>query len=128
MNTLAAQRADLQTALAAGGLTVLDHLPERIVPPVAIIAAGSPYLETGESFGSWRVRFTVVLVCSQGTNETATKQLDDSVTAAAVALDNAGWGIERVDQPTMLGHANTHFLSTTVDVTVTVTGIDDGRA
>ncbi len=125
MNTLAAQRGRLETALAAGELTVLDHLPERLVPPVAIIAAGSPYLEAGEQFGSWRVRFTVVLVCAQGTNDTATKQLDEIVTAATVALD--GWGIERVDQPTMLAHGNAHFLSTTVDVVTTVTGIDDGK-
>lgn len=127
MNTLTTQRGALQAALVESGLTVKDHLPERIVPPVAVIAAGSPYLESGETFGSWTVRFTVVLVCAQGTNETATKDLDDAVTAVVVALDGAGWALERVDQPTMLQHGNGHFLSTTVDVRARVPGIEDGR-
>ncbi|MGC5584149.1 hypothetical protein [Ornithinimicrobium sp. W1665] len=125
MNTLRALREDLQAVLAPIG-TVLDHLPERITPPVAIIAAGSPYVEAGETFGSWSVRFTVVLVASQGTNQTATRQLDHVVAATAVALDQGAWDVERIDQPTMLGHAGTHFLSTTVDVARTVDTITDG--
>lgn len=127
MNTLQAQRADLKAALAVSGTPVLDHLPERITPPVALIAAGSPYVEPGNTYGSWRVRFTVVLVASQGTNDTATRELDDVVTAALVALD-AGWDVERVDQPTMLAHGGTNNLSTTIDVARTVEAIEDGGA
>lgn len=126
MNTLAVLRGDLQQVLEGTGTTVLDHLPERLAPPVAVIAAGSPYIEPGETFGSWTVRHTVVLVCSPATNVTATRQLDSIVSSALVALDAADWGIERVDQPTMLAHGNAHFLSTTIDVLRRLTGINDG--
>lgn len=127
MNTLATLRSELSAALASTDLRVMDHLPERIVPPLALIAAGNPYVGRGNTFGSFEVRFTVVLVCSQSTNQVATNELDDAVTTTLVALDNADWNILRVDQPTMLAQANTHYLSTTVDVARTVTGIQDGR-
>lgn len=127
MNTLRALRGGLQEVLERAGSSVLDFLPERIVPPIALIASGSPYVEAGSSFGSFNVRFTVVLVCPTGTNETSTQELDSLVTATVVALHDSPWGLERVDQPSMLAHGGTNFLSTTIDVTQTVTGIaDDG--
>ena len=127
MNTLAVLRQDLTASLVTGDLRVVDHLPERIVPPLALLAAGSPYVEAGDTFGSYVVRFTVVLVASQATNQVATTELDEAVTAALVALDNGNWAIERVDQPTMMQSSNTHYLSTTIDVLRKVTGMDDGR-
>lgn len=127
MNTLAVLRQDLTASLVTGDLRVVDHLPERIVPPLALLAAGSPYVEAGDTYGSYTVRFTVVLVASQATNQVATTELDEAVTAALVALDNGNWAIERVDQPTMMQSSNTHYLSTTIDVLRKVTGMDDGR-
>ena len=128
MNTLKGLREDLQAALTGTGLQVLSHLPERITPPLSIVAAGSPYVEGGESFGSYTVRLTVVLVAPQGTNETVTHTLDALVAQALVALDASGWGLERVDTPMMLSHGGTHFLSTQIDVLRRVDGMDDGRA
>lgn len=126
-NTLALLREDLSTVLEAAGVRTHGFLPERIVPPLALLAAGSPYVEDGDTYGSYTVRFTVVLVASQATNQVATKELDEAVTAALVALDNGNWAIERVDQPTMMQSSNTHYLSTTIDVLRKVTGMDDGR-
>lgn len=127
MNTLATLRRQIQDALTQAGMTVEDHLPERMSPPLAIIAAGSPYLEGGTTFGSYTARFTVVLVCPAGTNATVTKALDASVTQAVVVLDGADFGLERVDQPTMLQHGGGNYLSTTLDVRRDVEGIDDGE-
>lgn len=127
MNTLATLREDLSTVLETAGVRTHGFLPERIVPPLALLAAGSPYLEEGDTYGSYKVRFTIVLVASQATNEVATKELDDAVTAAVVALDNARWAVERVDQPTMMASGNAHYLSTTIDVLRKVDGIEDGR-
>lgn len=128
MNTLKSLRAELAATLTGAGTTVKDHLPERLVPPLAVIAAGSPYVEPGDAYGSWTVRFTVILVCSQATNEVSTDELDSAVTAALVALDGDDWRVERVDQPTMLAHANTHFLSTTIDVAAPVSSVSDDEA
>lgn len=126
-NTLAELRADLTSVLEMAGVRTHGFLPERIVPPLALLAAGSPYLESGDTYGSYKVRFTIVLVASQATNEVATKELDEAVTAAVVALDKARWGMERVDQPTMMQSSNTHYLSTTIDVLRKVDDLDDGR-
>lgn len=125
MNTLRSLRGEITTRLTEAGFSVLPFLPERIAPPVAIIAAGSPYLESGATYGTFETRFTVILVCATGTNETTTNALDDLLTAAIVSLDGAGWGIERADQPTMLSHGNASYLTTNIDI-VTTTGIDDG--
>lgn len=126
MNTLQRLRGDLRDLFTEAGFTITTHLPERIVPPLAIVAPGSPYLEDGESFGKYRARFTVFLVCATGTNDTVTDQLDELVASAVVALDDSPWLTERVDQPSMLEHGRASFLSTTIDV-ATVTDIDDGR-
>ncbi|MBB1482496.1 hypothetical protein H5392_01315 [Tessaracoccus sp. MC1865] len=128
MNTMRSLRASIKTALGDAGLPVEDHLPERISPPLVMLAAGSPYVEAGDTYGSFNIRFTVVLVAAQGPNEVATSALDEHVTAALVALDNRGIAVERVDQPTMLAHGNTHFLSTTIDVLHSGVHVDDGRA
>lgn len=128
MNTLKAQRGDLVNALTARRFTVVDHLPERLPAPCALLAAGSPYVESGDSFGSYTVRFTVQLVCSVGTNQAETVELDEHITAFLVALDASAWELEQVNQPEMLSHGNAFHLSTTVDVARTVTGIDDGRS
>lgn len=127
MNTLEQLRTDLTAALTGAGVTVVDHLPERLVPPLAIVAAGSPYLENGQTFGSYTARFTVILVCAQGTNATVTKALDADVTRCVVALDDSDFGLERVDQPTMLQHGNGNYLSTSLDVRFDVEAIDDGQ-
>ena len=127
MNTLAVLRQDLSTVLETAGVRTHGFLPERIVPPLALLAAGSPYVEAGDTFGSYVVRFTVVLVASQATNQVATTELDEAVTAALVALDNGKWDVERVDQPTMMQSSNTHYLSTTIDVLRKVEAVEDGR-
>lgn len=125
MNTLKALRADLGAALGSD-VTVLDHLPERLPTPATFIAAGSPYIESGDTFGSYKVRFTLIMVCGKGTNEVETEALDVEVARTVVALNTAGWALERVDQPVMLAHGNANYLSTTVDVVRVVRGIDDG--
>lgn len=128
MNTLKALRERITTALASSGVKVEDHLPERISPPLVMLAAGSPYLEAGNTYGTFNIRFTVILVGAQGPNEVTTQALDDNVAAVLVALDAHDLAIERVDQPTMLAHSGTHFLSTTIDVVCAGEHIDDGKA
>lgn len=125
MNTLRALRADLKEAMESSGATVVDHMPERLVPPTAIVVAGSPWVEDGDTYGSFVVRYTVLLVCSQAPNAVVTDELDSALTAALVALDGGSWATERVDTPVMLSHANAHYLSVSVDVARTVPAIED---
>lgn len=125
MNTIGRQRQDLADVLTRAGFTVVDHIPEQIRPPVALIAAGSPFVEGGDTFGAFTIRFTVIAVCSQGTNSAATQDLDRYVATALVAVDNASWSLERVDQPTMLATGSANYLSTTIDVSRVVGSIED---
>jgi len=120
MSTLTGLRSALDTVLTGRGLRTADHLPERVVPPLAIIGAGSPYVESGERFGTFAVRFTVFLVAAKAANQTATAELDDLVTrAVAAVMDAPGWGVERVDQPSMLDTGGAQYLSTTLDLITT---------
>ena len=117
MTTLKALRGDLSEVLTAGGLRVQTHLPERLVPPLAIIGAGSPYVESGDTFGTFAVRHTVFLIAARAANETATEELDALVMNAVDAvMDATGWGVERVDQPSMVEANGAHYLGTTVDL------------
>lgn len=116
-NTLAALRGELDTILSGAGMHVADHMPERLNPPVAFLAAGSPYVESGDTYGTFAVRFTVVLVAPRAVNAASTAGLDRLVAAALTAVVEApGWGAERVDQPSLLAANNTEYLSTTLDV------------
>lgn len=125
MDTLEEHRKSLAGALQGVG-AVLDHMPERLPTPAVFIAGGSPYIESGDTFGSYAIRFTLVVVASKGTNEVETSTLDRLITKVLVSLDAAGWDLERVDQPLMLASNNTHYLSTTIDVKRVVSTISDG--
>lgn len=130
MNTLQALRGELAQTLESAGahaMPVTDHLPDRIVPPAAFLVGGSPYLEGGDVYGTFIVRHTVLIVVPSGPNESTTDALDELITASVVALDEAGWAIERVDQPVMLSHGNAYFMSVHVDVQRDGVRIDDGQ-
>lgn len=117
MTTLKALRGDLDTVLEAAQIRTETHLPERVTPPLAIIGAGSPYVEPGDTFGTFAVRFTIFLVAARAANETATDELDAMVLKAVDAIMGAGgWGVARVDQPSMLEANGAHYLSTAMDV------------
>lgn len=121
-NTLDDLRRKVADALGA-----MDHLPERIDPPLTMLVAGSPYVEGGDAYGTFNIRFTAVVVVGRSENAEATAALDAQVTWAIVQLDNAGIALERVDQPSMLQHGGGNFLSTTIDVLIAGVRIDDGR-
>lgn len=117
MTTLTALRGHLDAVLEAAGIRTETHLPERVVPPLAIIGAGSPYVESGDTFGTFAVRFTVFLVAARAANETATGELDElAVRALSAVMDAPGWGVDRLDQPSMLDANGAQYLSTAMDV------------
>ncbi|MFD1505262.1 hypothetical protein FE374_09365 [Georgenia yuyongxinii] len=115
--SLTDHRTTLAAALSGAGLQVEAHLPERINPPVAILTPGTPYLEGGDTYGSYTLRFTVLLVTPTAANATATTVLDELIVKAVAGVEGAdGFGLERVDQPAMLQANNAQYMSTTVEV------------
>ncbi len=97
-NMLSTARAELATQIRAGGVSVFDHIPERVVPPVAIIEPGSPYIEVpGDVFCDMAVRFTVTLFASSAANEVATQALDQLICDVLAAVDT--FDMDGVDTP-----------------------------
>ena len=108
MNTLAGCRTELRLLLGAAGVSVIDHIPERVVPPAALLEPGSPYMEDGETFCELTVRFQLVILAPVAVNEVETNALDQLICDAIDALDT--WNVERVDQPQGFEINNAQFL------------------
>lgn len=125
MSGLAQSRAELE-AVVSGSLdeatvTVYDHVPERMVIPSAVIVLGSPWIESGETFATYTVRYEVDLVPDRGSNQSQTDDVEAMVEAVLKALVQAGYTIENVAQPRMLGVNNASYLAASVTVTDAIT-------
>jgi hypothetical protein len=96
-NTLKSVRQEIGFQLSAAGVTTYEWIPPRVVTPAAIVEAGSPYMEQGETFTDFLVRMNIVLLAANATNEVATAELDELICVAIDALDT--FDIEQVNQP-----------------------------
>ena len=96
-NTLKATRDELALQLTQAGVTVIPYIPERIIPPVALIEAGAPYMEIGETFCEFKVQLSVMLFAANATNEEATNQLDQVICDVLDEVDT--FMVDVVEQP-----------------------------
>lgn len=121
-NIISGERKSLADLMTDAGLKGLDHLPSRLVPPAAVVMSGGPYLEAAETFGTWVLRFKLLIVTdNRGENDVVTGELDDMVMTAMTALHESGWIVESIDEPRMLGIQNAAYLHTTITVSTTIT-------
>src|SRR5690554_6280036 len=116
MNSLKILRADLTDVLEGAGLRCFDHLPRRVNPPIGIVLAGSPYLESGSTYGSFNVNYNVLILTKPGANAVQTDEIDKLATAAIVALMNSGWAIDSVGQPTFEELNDVAYLGVIINV------------
>lgn len=97
-NTLTSCRAELRLLLGAtGDISVFEFIPERVVPPVALLEPGSPYMAQGDTFCDFIVRMNVVLLVANGRNDIATAELDALICTVIDGVDT--WDVEQVEQP-----------------------------
>lgn len=121
-NALSTARTELAAAATEGSSwKVHPHVPGRITPPIGAVTPGSPYLEPGETFGSFTVRYVVSLISRTGANDFVTDELDEAITETVVALVNAGYGLESVSQPYALDAGNAQYLAVDLTTTTTIT-------
>ena len=113
-NTLKATRDELAMQLTKAGVTVIPYIPERIVPPVALIEAGAPYMELGETFCEFKVGLSVMLFAAHATNEEATNQLDQVICDVLDEVDT--FMIDVVEQPGNYELPAGQFLGTRIQV------------
>ncbi len=72
-------KAEFKLDLEEAGLTVLDYIPERIVPPIVIINNRTPYLTPSRLGTEYLLNLELVLVASTATNKQASENLDQAI-------------------------------------------------
>lgn len=118
MATLIELREDLAAVISdATGITAVANLPERPVPPIALISGASPYVtyDTGAAWGELVVQLRVDLVMSVGTNKVEADTLDTIIEDALVGAINAGWLVNEVSAPYQLVANNAPYLAVTLN-------------
>jgi hypothetical protein len=121
MSEINASKVEFKLELAEAGLNVLEYVPERITPPIVILNAAQPYLQTAQ-FGEWSLGLELVLVASTATNKKATENLDQLVEDVLNAIEPLTYvRITSVNQPYNLQTNNAEYLAANVYVQLDIT-------
>jgi hypothetical protein len=107
-------KVQFKNDLTSAGLNVLEYVPERITPPIVIVNAASPYVQTAE-FGEYNLGLELVLVASTATNKKATENLDQLIENVLLALEPLTYArLTSVNQPYNLQTNNAEYLSVNI--------------
>ena len=121
-NEITASKAEFALDLQNAGLDVLDFVPERVVPPIVIVTAGSPYLIPETVGREYRLALNLTLVASTATNEEATEALDELISQTVMALDTMGYVIlKTVNTPYRLQANNAEYMATDLNLELSIT-------
>ncbi|NBR65362.1 MAG: hypothetical protein EBS85_03845 [Micrococcales bacterium] len=121
-NEITISKGELALDLQTAGLEVLDYVPERLIPPVIVMTAGSPYLTTETVGNSYRLGLTLTLVASTATNEEATESLDALIADTVSALGGLGYVIlKQVNPSYRLAVNNAEYLSADLNLDLSIT-------
>jgi hypothetical protein len=114
MSEINASKVEFKLELQEAGLNVLEYVPERITPPIVILNAAQPYLQTAQ-FGEWSLGLELVLVASTATNKKATENLDQLIEDVLNAIEPLTYvRITSVNQPYNLQTNNAEYLAANV--------------
>jgi hypothetical protein len=121
MSEINASKLEFKLELTEAGLNVLEYVPERITPPIVIMNAAQPYLQTAQ-FGEWSLGIELVLVASTATNKKATENLDQLIEDVLNAIEPLTYvRITSVNQPYNLQTNNAEYLAANVYVQLDIT-------
>ena len=121
MSEITAAKVEFKLELVEAGLNVLEYVPERITPPIVIVNAAQPYLQTAE-FGEWHLNIELVLVASTATNKKATENLDQLIEDTLKAIEPLTYAqITSVNQPYNLQTNNAEYLSANIYCQLNIT-------
>lgn len=114
---IGAARTALASTLNGAGIRAFATVPERVSPPMAVIEPSSDWVVSGDTFGSYRVGFTVTLIVQHAANATVSDALDNLVDSTLDAIAGAaGFYTAAVTAPDILAVQNAEYLSTTLTV------------
>lgn len=114
---ISAARASLLAVLTAAGVRAYSEVPDRGIPPMAIMVPSSAWVTGGEAFGEFIVSFDVEIIAAAGTNVVISKALDTQVVTVLNAIYNApGMYASEVSQPTSVEIPSGVYLGATITV------------
>ena len=116
---------DMRQAVAdvvntATSIPAFPYAPGRFVVPSAIVMPGSPYVESGNTFGTVLARFQVELVMGTAANQVSSSGLDDQIENVLVAFINAGYSVDQVSAPYALEANGQQYLAATISINNTL--------
>ena len=121
-NEITVSKQELQLDLQNAGLEVLDYVPERLVPPIIVMTAGSPYL-TSETVGNtYRLGLQLTLIAMTATNEEATESLDALIADTVSAIGDLGYAVLKGVNPSYrLAANNAEYLACDLNLDLSIT-------
>jgi hypothetical protein len=119
-NEITVSKAEFKLDLEDAGLTVLDYVPERIVPPIVIINSRTPYLQPSRLGTEYLLNLELVLIAATATNKQATEKLDEAIEAALKAMPRYA-RVLQVNEPYEMQTNNASYLAANISVELEIT-------
>ena len=119
-NEITISKQEFALALTEAGLTVQPYVPERITPPIVVIAPGSPYLTPSSINGEMIMNLEVTCIASKATNKQEDEYLDALVEDLVLALPGYA-KLSSVGKPFELTTGNASYLASTLDIDLSIT-------
>lgn len=80
------------------GLKVHPNVPNKMTPPCLVLHPDDPWVDTGDVYGSWRVRF-VLSVYVRFTDYDKVIDGIEAVLPGVLAALGDDWGVDQVNEP-----------------------------
>ena len=119
-NEITLSKQEFKLDLDTAGITVLDYVPERIVPPIVIINSASPYLTPNTLGNEYILSLELVCVASTATNKQATEKLDEAIADVLNAMPRYA-RVTRVNEPYEMQTNNASYLAANISVELEIT-------
>jgi hypothetical protein len=113
-------KSELKLDLADAGLTVSDFVPERIVPPLVVMTADTPYLVQASIQTEYDLQLQLVCIAANAVNKKATEALDQLIEDVVKALPLYCL-FKTVGQPYALQANNAEYLAANISINLQIT-------
>lgn len=119
-NEITLSKQEFKLDMDTAGITVLEYVPERIVPPIVIMNSASPYLTVSSLGNEYILSLELVCVAATATNKQATEKLDEAIANVLTALPRYA-RMTRVNEPYEMQTNNASYLAANISVELEIT-------
>lgn len=115
-------RSELAELLQGAGLSVKNHVPAKVIPPLVLISTDEPMLDNEvTTFNSVEYDYHLVLYIVGGTAATEEALKAVEVMTEKVLSNLGDWTVDRVGAPAYRSSNDNNFLSVAISVHNTIT-------